>query len=352
MKKKAGDLYPKFDPNNHAVNNGNLIGLPFSEATAPVVLLPAPWEVTVSSGGGTLYGAANIRKASLQLDLYDEQVKDAWKLGIYFRKTDMEWHHKSQQLKPKALQYIDFLEAGGDVNFSKIHRDILAEINEASEAFNDWMYQTTSELMKRQKLVGVVGGEHSVPLGFLRALANRHKAFGILQIDAHCDLRVAYEGFFYSHASIFYNALELSQLTKLVQVGIRDYCEAERAIVDDSNGRVEIVSDIHIKQQQFEGVTFANICDAIIQKLPQKVYVSFDIDGLDPSLCPNTGTPVPGGLSFSEAMFLLHRLVSSGRTIIGFDLSEVNGVHEWDGNVGARVLYKLATLMAVSNRLT
>ena len=99
------------------------------------------------------------------------------------------------------------------------------------------------------------------------------------------------------------------------------------------------------------GETWRDICDSIVRDLPHRVYVSFDIDGLDPKLCPGTGTPVPGGLEFEQAMFLVRQLVKSGREIIGFDLCEVApGDSEWNGNVGARVLLKLCNLMAVSQQ--
>lgn len=339
-----------FNPSGYAVDNGNLIGLPFGEDTATVVLLPAPWEVTVSSGSGCLNGADNIRQASLQLDLYDERIPDAWKLGIYFRPTNSYWKLQSQQLKAKAEEYIHFLEQGGDRSQNEHFQSILDEINTASAQFNDWVQQQTNDLLNAGKLVGLVGGEHSIPLGYLRALNERYTDFGILQIDAHCDLRRAYEGFTYSHASIFYNALNLDHLTRLVQVGIRDYCEEEVEIMESSDGLVQGYTDTQLQRDAFEGTPFRVTCERIITQLPQHVYISFDIDGLQPDLCPHTGTPVPGGLTFAQAMYLLHAVVESGRTIIGFDLSEVNGEHEWDGNVGARVLYKLSNLMAISQK--
>ena len=92
-----------------------------------------------------------------------------------------------------------------------------------------------------------------------------------------------------------------------------------------------------------------NLCQEIISHLPEKVYISFDIDGLDPKLCPNTGTPVPGGLELEQVYGLFRELVNSGREIIGFDVCEV-GDGEWDGNVGARIVYKLANLLNLSQK--
>ena len=189
-------------------------------------------------------------------------------------------------------------------------------------------------------------------MGYLEALSERYDSFGILQIDAHMDLRKAYEHFTYSHASIFYNALSIPQLSKLVQVGIRDCCEEEVAMANHSDGKVKVISDQEIKAKQYQGISFVEICNYIVELLPEQVYVSFDIDGLDPKLCPNTGTPVPGVLDYNEAIFLIQTLVESGRKIIGFDLCEVAGSpHEWDGNVGARVLYELTCWMGKSQQL-
>jgi agmatinase len=201
--------------------------------------------------------------------------------------------------------------------------------------------------------VGLVGGDHSTPLGFMEALAEKHSEFGILQIDAHCDLRKAYEGFEFSHASIMYNALKLRQVKKLVQVGIRDWCEEENNYIRSSKGRVVTFFDHAMKRSLYEGTSWKSLCDKIVSQLPKNVYVSFDIDGLDPKLCPSTGTPVPGGLEFEQAVYLIEQVVRKGKKIIGFDLNEVApGADEWNGNVGARMLYKMCNLAAASNNLT
>jgi agmatinase len=182
-------------------------------------------------------------------------------------------------------------------------------------------------------------------LGAIRTVAERVKDLSILHIDAHCDLRHAYEGFTYSHASIMDNVLrEAPQVSRIVQVGIRDFCAEELAAIEASNGRVRTFFDKHLADRQLAGTPFATLAAEIVDLLGAKVWISFDIDGLDPALCPHTGTPVPGGLSFREAVFLLRTVVESGRVIAGFDLCEVAPApdgDEWDANVGARVLYKL-----------
>ena len=343
------DNLTAFDPNGLGQKNGKFIGLPYTEEDARIVLLPVAWDVTVSYGEGTAMGAQNILEASAQLDLYDPDVKDAWKMGIYMRHLDLYWVNRNQELRPKAGTYLEFLETGGALAHDLPMLAVVEEINNASTALNAWVFEQTADLMRRGKLVGVVGGEHSVPLGFLQALAHRHGEFGVLQIDAHQDMRKAYEGFTYSHASIFYNALKIKEITKLVQVGIRDTCEEEIDFAARLGDRVQVWHDQTMQEEMFGGATWRSLCEKIIADLPAKVYVSFDIDGLKPDLCPNTGTPVPGGLEFPQAMFLLKMLADSGREIIGFDLCEVAGVGcDWDGNVGARVLYKLCNLMGKS----
>ena len=199
--------------------------------------------------------------------------------------------------------------------------------------------------------MGLLGGDHSTPLGFYKAIAEKHGSFGILQIDAHCDLREAYEHLKYSHASIMYNALEeVPEVIKLVQVGTRDYAPIELEYINDSNGRITTFFDKDLKERQYEGETWKSIVDEIVSKLPQKVYISFDIDGLDPKLCPNTGTPVQGGFETQQVYYLFRQVLKSGRHLIGFDLNEVGtSTNDWDENVGARVLFKLCNLMIASN---
>lgn len=331
-----------FDPNGVGLKNGHFIGLPFEEEDAQLILMPVPWDVTVSYSDGTATAPENILEASSQLDLLDPDVPDAWQLGLYFRKPSIEYLSKNQQLRQQAIAYIDFLEQGGKVEENAQMLECLTTINAECNKLKSWVKKECLAILDSGKKVGIVGGEHSSPLGLLEALAERYDHFGILQIDAHMDLRKAYEGFTYSHASIFYNALQIPAISQLTQVGIRDYCEEEVAVANAS-GRTTTFFNHEIKRAIFEGKTYLQIVNQIIDTLPQNVYISFDIDGLQPNLCPGTGTPVPGGLDFEEAIFLIHAVVKSGRKIIGFDLCEVAGIgNEWDANVGARVLYRLS----------
>ena len=238
----------------------------------------------------------------------------------------------------------------GQDSVGKRGAKLLAKVNEACEEMIGWVEASTEAFLAADKLVVLLGGDHSTPLGYLRALGKKHGSFGVLQIDAHMDLRKAYEEFTYSHASIMYNALQTGFISRLVQVGIRDYCQEE---VDyaASDSRVVVHYDRDMKQASFTGEPWAQRVAKIVAELPEKVYLSFDIDGLDPKLCPNTGTPVAGGLEAEQVLFLVEAVIDSGRTIIGLDLNEVapGSEGDWDANVGARMLYRLCNLLGESN---
>ncbi len=341
----------QFDPNSLGNPSNNIFGLPFTEEEATLVILPVPWEVTVSYNAGTARAADHIFKASLQVDLFDQEFKDLWKKGLYMRLPDKKILTKSDFLRKEAELYINYISFGEAVSANKFMCKTLRDINEGSLFLNDWVYTQTKDLLAAGKLVALLGGDHSTPLGYFKAIAEQHAEFGILQIDAHMDLRKAYEGFNYSHASIMYNALEqIPQIKKLVQVGIRDFCDEEYDYMLASDNRVKTFFDRDIKERMYEGDTWKTVVDEIVEALPQQVFISFDIDGLNPKLCPHTGTPVQGGFETQEIFYLFKKLVQSGRTIIGFDLNEVGVSHdEWDENVGARILYKLCNLLIASN---
>ena len=212
-----------FDPNSAGNPNNNIFGLPFTEEEARVVILPVPWEVTVSFGSGTARSSEQIMKASLQVDLFDPDVPDGWKQGFFLRETDRKLLFKSDYLRKEAELYIDYISKGDIVADNQFMCKTLKEVNEGGYFLNNWVYNQTKDLLNKGKLVLILGGDHSTPLGYMKALAEKHGDFGIIQIDAHCDLREGYEGFVYSHASIMYNALkEIPELKRLVQVGIRD----------------------------------------------------------------------------------------------------------------------------------
>jgi agmatinase len=325
-----------FDPNAAAHGDG-IYGLPHTPAEARVVLIPVPWDATTSYRAGTAGGPAAILAASRQVDLWDIETGKPYEAGIAMLPEPAElvaWNREARALAEPIIA------AGGTEGGPELER-----VNALGAQVNDWVRARTEELLAAGKLPGVVGGDHSVPFGAIAAAAARYPGLGVLHLDAHADLRQAYEGFTWSHASIMYNvATRLPDVSRLVQVGIRDLCEAEAKLIEGSSGRIRTAYDSMLANLRFAGEPWAKITQRIIKDLPREVWLSFDIDGLDPSQCPHTGTPVPGGLSFAEASYLIGALVRSERRIVGFDLNEVapgpDG-DEWDANVGARMLYKM-----------
>jgi agmatinase len=342
---------PDYNSSGVGQANGNLFGLPFNYDSANLIIIPVPWEVTVSYGAGTANGPQQILDASPQLDLFDFDNPDGWKQGIFMQEIPKSILEKNTSYRQQAAKIIQRLEAGKSLAETPDLTSLLSEINQACANVNNWLFQQCQQAIHRGKQVAVIGGDHSSPLGFFQAQAEKYAKlgsdFGILHIDAHADLRDAYEGFEFSHASIMFNAMKIPQISKLVQVGLRDICQEEVDIINNSHSRIVAYYDTKIKQEMYSGKTWLDVCREIINHLPQYVHISFDVDGLDPKLCPNTGTPVPGGLELEQSFCLFRQLVNSGRKIIGFDLCEV-GDAEWDGNVGARIVLKLANFMNLS----
>ncbi len=344
-----------FDPNAAAQPGSGLFGLVASVDEASCVVLPVPFAATTSYRCGAQHGPELVLRASRQVELFDHEIGAPYEAGIALDAISpqlLEWHRA-------ARTSAEIVIAAGGAN-DDTTRAAAAAVNGYSERVNDLVYERTRHLLQKQKFVAVLGGDHAVPYGAIKAVAEWHPGVGILHVDAHADLRNAYEGFTWSHASIMHNVLtRVPQVSRLVQVGIRDYSEEERAFQREQGKRVSCFFDADLSREQLRGVSFASLVQTIVAELPQDVYVSFDVDGLDPVCCPNTGTPVPGGLSFQQATYLLAELGRSGRRIVGVDLNEVSGgehdvlpdsdVGEWDGNVGARLLYKLIGWMLASN---
>jgi agmatinase len=327
----------------------NVFDYDVSRENAAIVLLPVPWEATTSYGKGTAVGPELILQASAQQDLFDLYFKDAYKKGFFWQDIPAQILEKSHETTKIALSTLY-----KDAEDPKIQEKI-RKVNSMCEEMNQWTYENAKKILQEGKICGVVGGDHSVPYGAIQAYSEKYKGdFGILHFDAHADLREAYQGFTYSHASIFYNVTKQKLAKKLVQVGIRDFCQEEYEYIENSDGRIKTFFDAELKNEMFEGKTWGQLAKEIIEELPKNVYVSVDIDGLEPTLGPNTGTPVVGGLDFAQFKYLLKVLHESGRKIIGFDLNEVSAgadydlANEWDGNVGMRVLFQLCGYTVIS----
>ena len=297
----------------------------FRSLPKPAELVPvsAPWDVTVSYGAGAAYAPDAIIEASTQLDFHDPLAPGAWRRGIATADVDYSLLESSQRLRADAARVIDHLEGGGCLEDDYVERKV-RRVNEGCMSMNANVGAQASRWLDAGKTVGLVGGDHSTPYGLIRALGARHAAFGILHVDAHCDLRDAYEGFEFSHASIMFNVLrDVPQVTKIAQVAVRDFSESEAALAA-SSGRVVTFDDLSLAAALFRGETWDAQCRRIVDaRAAQKVYVSFDIDALTFENCPHTGTPVSGGLTFNQAVWLLDTLTLSGRRIIGFDVVEV-----------------------------
>lgn len=332
-------VLPKhFDPDAPAAADAGIYGLPFAPKDSRVVIVPVPFEATTSYGGGTSNGPKAVLEASRQVDLFDHETGRPYAAGIAMLdipKSVARWNREAKALAATVI------EKGGPVD--KKTAAAADRVNAYGEQMNEWVYEQTRELLDQGRMPVILGGDHSVPFGAIQAYAEAYPGLGILHLDAHADLRDAYEGFTWSHASIFNNVMRrIDGIGRLVQVGVRDLGEGERKMIESFEGRIVTFFDADLARRKDDGIAFSRICDDIVAALPDDVYLSWDIDGLDPTLCPGTGTPVPGGLSWNEAIALLRAVKRSRKRIVGLDLCEVSpGETEWDANVGARLLYKM-----------
>lgn len=267
-----------------------------------VVLVPIPYDATTSGRSGTRGGPEAIIKASLQLEDFDlELKKNPVEMGIA----------TANPLEPDV--------SGPDKMVQRIH--------EYCRGFH-----------KKEKFVFVIGGEHTVTVGAARAAVEKHGELSFLQIDAHMDLRDSFEGSPYSHACV---AKRLWELGPVTAVGIRNGSQAEYEWIKKHKAPVFWGSEISAGKDD-------SWMDLVIQKLTPKVYVTFDIDGLDSSVMPATGTPEPGGLSYHQALKLLKK-VSEKRQVVACDLCELSptqGLEACD-YTAASIVYKMIGYFAL-----
>lgn len=328
-----------FDPDAAAAPGSGVFGLPHGPDDAGVHVLPVPFHATTSYRRGAAHGPRAVLAASRQVDLFDLRFGRVWRPGIHMFPSDPQVEAWNEEATALAQALIADPELAGAA----------ARIDAIGGALNEWVRDHTHATLAAGKLPALLGGDHSTSFGAIAACAARHPGLGILHFDAHADLRDAYEGFTWSHASILFNVLErLGDVARVVQVGVRDIGEEELRLIEASQGRVVTLFDPEWARARLAGGDLAELARGALERLPEEVYVTFDVDGLEPALCPNTGTPVPGGLTWAEAMLWLEELVASGRRVVGLDLTEVSpgpaGDPEglgWDAIVGARLLYRL-----------
>jgi agmatinase len=336
-----------FDPDAAAFDDAGIFGLPADPERAAVHVVPVPFDATTSYRKGAAGGPGAVLRASRQVDLFDLMTGKPWTHGICMLAADP----RIQKLNEKATGKADrIIAVGGRIGTDARLAKDLARVNEIGAEINAIVREQVEAILAQGKLPAVVGGDHSVPFGAIQACAENFPGLGVLHFDAHADLRAAYEGFEWSHASIMHNVVtKLPKVGKLVQVGIRDLGEREHAMITGSKGRLSVLTDVEWGRAKAGGANMRDLVRRTIAELPQHVYVSFDVDGLDPTLCPSTGTPVPGGFSWHETMLWLDELSHSKKRIVGLDLNEVSpgpsGTDEdtdtWDAIVGARLLYRL-----------
>lgn len=344
-----------FDPNATGTKNSGIFALPYTYEQAKMILVPVPWEVTTSYGGGTSLGPEAIYESSKQIDLCHLDTGDVYQQGIYWHNEKYKnWLALNNKIKPLTKAIQDDLEAGKKL--SKSQQELQKNINQQCEELHQELSDHVSKLLQDNKLVGVVGGDHSSPFGAIQACAESvSNDYSIIHIDAHADLRASYQGFQHSHASIMKNVMSRDFAPKsLVQIGIRDFCPQERDEIE-SDSRIYTFFDRHIQKRAFAGQSWSDQCAEVLQQVPtDNVYLSVDIDGFSPEHCPHTGTPVIGGIHMNQFVELLSRLTQSSKKIIGFDLCEVapespKHLDGWDGNVGSRVLYHLCCFALASH---
>lgn len=333
-----------FDPNGVGVKNGAFFSLNHPLDSSEILIQSIAWDVTTSYRPGTRNGPEFILDCSSQVDYYAHDIEKPWEMKLGTLPLNKTFLEKSILLREKTEKLIEFLEEGHQLEDSSEMMNISIEVNKENENLHQHYYLETKKALNEGKKVITVGGDHSVSEGPIRAYAEKYQNLSILHFDAHADLRVAYEGFTHSHASIMNRVLETTSVSKLVQLGIRDVSQGEILKIK-SDSRIKTYFDVDMKQRLYNGESYKSFCEEVVSHLSENVYISFDIDGLDPKLCPNTGTPVPGGLEAEQVQFLLEMITKKGKKIVGADLVEVapdeSGQSDWDGNVGARMLWQL-----------
>lgn len=255
---------------------GRYGGLPDKYATlsaSKIVIVPVPFDLTTTYQHGTNQGPAALIEASRNMELYDiETASSIYEYGIH-------------TANPVVAASCDELRAT--------------------------LYKRVSSLLALSKFVVTVGGEHSISFSPIRAHAEKFPGLSILQVDAHADLQMAYEGNPWSHASVMARVRELEDISSVVSVGLRSLSLEELPLVERK--KTFFAHDL-----DHQGLWI----DKVVDQLAPDVYLTFDLDGFDCSLMPSTGTPEPGGLFWHQAMSLIHQ-VARKRRIVGCDIVEL-----------------------------
>ncbi|MCS6895203.1 MAG: arginase family protein [Bacteroidia bacterium] len=290
-----------------------IFGRSTSWEDAALLLIGVPWEGGVSFRLGTAKAPEMVRQVSSQIDYYRSECPALERFGIAWQAPETPFSASPDTDLVYETEVLPFVE------------------------------RKVREALANLKAFGIIGGDHSVPLGAHYAL-REGKPYGVLHIDAHADLRSSYEGLRYSHATILYHVSQSPTVERIVAVGIRDWAREEADYARSLYPRLTVYEMRRLAQASFRGRPWMETVSEIVSMLPQRVYVSIDVDTLDVGYVPNTGTPVPGGLRYEELFYLLEAIPHSGRTIIGFDICETGGA-EIDAIVAAHLAYRLCGIV-------
>ena len=274
------------------------------------MILPVPFEQTTTYQVGTKRGPQAIINASHEVETFDEELKfEVFKAGICT---------------------VDPMETSSD----------------GSQVMLDRIYVTIRQLLDAGKKVGMIGGEHTISIGAVRAFKEKYPKLTVLQLDAHADLRDSYQDNKFSHACVMRRIAEIS---RFVGVGIRNLSQEEYEYIQENRTDIFWAQDIR-NHNRSEGYK-AGWKEQVLEKLGPDVYLTFDLDVLDPSIMPAVGTPEPGGLLWYETLDFLHELIQR-KNVVGFDVVElcpIPGMIAPDF-LAAKLIYKIIGYMVEKNR--
>ena len=337
----------KFDPNGAIPDNGNYFGIPLEPEEAALVLISAPWDLSLKVRNGSSFAPDAIIEASRSVDFFEPMAPNSWRKGIATVPIDYTIQDLSHRLRSDAERIVKVYDRQGATTFDNlVYERSVRRVNDGYQTLNDNIYEQSMTWLKRGKIVGLVGGDQSVAYGHIRAIAEHYGSLGVLHIDSSCNLKRCHQGMEFSHASVMYNVLrDVPQVERLVGVGVRAFSpeEWQRA---ESDSRITLFTGQSLWSRHFEGTPWATVVNEIVESLPQYVYISLDINGLTLECSPHNGMVVAGGLRFPEIIYLLDKIVESGRKIVGFDLSEVvpDVEDKTDAEIASRLLYNICSM--------
>ena len=317
--------------------NLSLFDLNCQEKDSQLIVIPVPWDITTSYRKGTSLAAKAILESSNQIDHYHHYYPNFHQYGIHMIDIPADIIKLNQKLNDITQQIVNHDCQKKLLSDTKLN-ECLELVSAGTKTCFDWIHSQLNNYSDKQVIV--LGGEHSVSYPAISFFKKKHPQLSVLQIDAHMDLRPSYQQLTYSHAAVIYHCH--SQLNiPITQVGIRDSSQSELDYVK-KHDNIHVFDDTYCQHQLFKGVQWDAICDDIINTLSDDVYITIDIDGLDSSFCPSTGTPVPGGMSYHQLCYLIQKIRASNKRIISMDLVEVAGFADSIGIINStHLLYQL-----------